>query len=124
MDMPDELDLAALRAKGLQPGEEELPEEQAGSGDQPPGTKTSNWRPIILQLNRLVWVIDAFRNAVYAHVFISFHAAVNIDENIVAQLADMGFDINGCRKAVYNTQSAGIEPAMNWVMEHMGDPGG
>ena len=41
----------------------------------------------------------------------------------MAQLVEMGFDNNGCRKAVYNTMSAGIEPAMNWVMEHMGDPG-
>ena len=48
---------------------------------------------------------------------------MNIDEAIVSQLVEMGFDVNGSRKAVYNTQSSGIEPAMNWVMEHMGDPG-
>ena len=35
--MPDELDLAALRGKGLQPGEEELPEEQGGGDPQIPG---------------------------------------------------------------------------------------
>lgn len=35
----------------------------------------------------------------------------------------MGFGVNGCRKAVYHTKNAGIEAAMEWVMEHMGDPG-
>ena len=48
---------------------------------------------------------------------------MNIDESLVAQLVEMGFPVEGCRKAVYNTQNQGIEPAMNWVMEHMGDPG-
>ena len=28
LDMPDEIDISHLRAKGLQPGEEELPEQQ------------------------------------------------------------------------------------------------
>lgn len=44
-----------------------------------------------------------------------------IDEGLVMQLVEMGFDINGCKKAVMNTQNMGIEAAMNWVMEHMGD---
>jgi len=35
---------------------------------------------------------------------------------------DMGFAKDGCRRAVYNTGNAGVEAAMNWVMEHMGDP--
>ena len=46
-----------------------------------------------------------------------------LDEGIVAQLMDMGFALEGCKKAVFNTNNSGIEPAMNWVMEHMGDPG-
>ncbi|KAK6177619.1 hypothetical protein SNE40_015681 [Patella caerulea] len=45
-----------------------------------------------------------------------------IDEGMVNQLTEMGFDREGCRKAVYHKQSQGIEAAMNWVMEHMGDP--
>ena len=48
--------------------------------------------------------------------------AVVIDEATVAQLMDMGFAKDGCRRAVYNTGNAGVEAAMNWVMEHMGDP--
>ena len=34
-------------------------------------------------------------------------AAPSIDEAIVAQLAEMGFPIEGCKKAVFNTQNAG-----------------
>jgi len=47
---------------------------------------------------------------------------VKIDENVVAQLVDMGFGREGCRRAVFNTGNNGVEPAMSWVMEHMGDP--
>ncbi|XP_046375139.2 ubiquitin carboxyl-terminal hydrolase 5-like [Haliotis rufescens] len=47
--------------------------------------------------------------------------AIEIDEATVGQLMEMGFDPNGCRKAVYNTKNTGVEAAMNWVMEHMGD---
>ena len=46
-----------------------------------------------------------------------------LDEGIVAQLMDMGFPLEGCKKAVFHTKNAGAEAAMNWVMEHMGDPG-
>ena len=48
---------------------------------------------------------------------------VHIDRAVVAQLVEMGFAYEGCRKAVYHTQNTGIEPAMNWVMENMGNPG-
>ncbi|XP_053379534.1 ubiquitin carboxyl-terminal hydrolase 5-like [Mercenaria mercenaria] len=47
---------------------------------------------------------------------------VQIDEATVSQLVDMGFPIEGCKKAVYHTGNSGVEPAMNWVMEHMEDP--
>lgn len=79
VDVPDELDLSALRGMGIQPGEEELPTEQQS---QP---------------------------------------QIQIDETLVTQLVEMGFPIEGCKKAVYNTNNSGIETAMNWVMEHMGD---
>ncbi|XP_067951524.1 ubiquitin carboxyl-terminal hydrolase 5-like [Watersipora subatra] len=46
---------------------------------------------------------------------------VEIDEGVVAQLVDMGFAVEGCKKAVFHTNNTGVEPAMNWVMEHMGD---
>ncbi|XP_077998917.1 ubiquitin carboxyl-terminal hydrolase 5-like [Glandiceps talaboti] len=45
-----------------------------------------------------------------------------IDESVVNQLVDMGFDRNGCRKAVIRTNNQGSEAAMQWVLEHMSDP--
>eukprot|EP00049_Salpingoeca_infusionum_P022835 m.9051 g.9051 ORF g.9051 m.9051 type:complete len:803 (+) comp5418_c0_seq1:192-2600(+) len=47
--------------------------------------------------------------------------AVEIDEGMVTQLASMGFDVEGCKKAVFNNPTS-IEAAMEWVMAHMGDP--
>jgi len=40
---------------------------------------------------------------------------------LVLQLLEMGFNLNGCRKAVYHTPGQGIEAAMNWILEHMSD---
>ena len=39
----------------------------------------------------------------------------------MSQLTAMGFNINGCKRAVAETKNAGVEAAMNWVMEHMED---
>lgn len=44
------------------------------------------------------------------------------NEEFLLQLKDMGFDENGCRRALYYTKNAGVEPAMNWIFEHMNDP--
>ena len=46
-----------------------------------------------------------------------------MDEAVVSQLVDMGFPHNACVKGVYFSNNTGIEAAMNWVMEHMDDPG-
>ena len=74
---------------------------------------------------------------------------VELDEGVVMQLASMGFDIEGCKRAVFHTHNQGtsihrtipfrcmafdlylcsflcclgVEPAMQWVLEHMADPG-
>lgn len=48
---------------------------------------------------------------------------MEIDEEAVMQLVSMGFPLEGCRRAVYHTHNQGVEPAMNWVLEHMGDAG-
>ena len=55
--------------------------------------------------------------------FLGMFPAVQIDDATVQQLADMGFHIEGCKKAVYNTNNSGVEATMNWVMEHMEDAG-
>lgn len=48
---------------------------------------------------------------------------VQLDESVVFQLVEMGFPMEACKKAVFNTNNSGLESAMNWVMEHMEDPG-
>lgn len=47
---------------------------------------------------------------------------VELDEALVTQLAEMGFPLEGCKKAVFFTQNSGIEAATEWAMEHLDDP--
>ncbi|KAH0517090.1 Ubiquitin carboxyl-terminal hydrolase 13 [Microtus ochrogaster] len=86
IDMPDLLDISHLRARGLQPGEEELP-------DISP--------PIVIPDDS---------------------KASDIDESSVMQLAEMGFPLEACRKAVYFTGNTGAEVAFNWIIVHMEEP--
>jgi len=46
-----------------------------------------------------------------------------VDDAVVSQLVDMGFPRNACIKGVHFSNNTGIETAMNWIMEHMNDPG-
>lgn len=48
---------------------------------------------------------------------------MEICEATVSQLVDMGFPTDACRRAVFHTKNTGVEAAMNWVMEHIDDPG-
>jgi len=48
--------------------------------------------------------------------------AVQIDSATVDMLQDMGFPREACRRAVHKTGNVGVEPAMNWLFEHSGDP--
>lgn len=50
-------------------------------------------------------------------------AASDIDESSVMQLAEMGFPLEACRKAVYFTGNTGAEVAFNWIIVHMEEPG-
>ncbi|XP_007422845.1 ubiquitin carboxyl-terminal hydrolase 13 isoform X2 [Python bivittatus] len=86
IDMPDLLDISHLRATGLQPGEEELP-------DISP--------PVIIPDDP---------------------KAPDFDESSVMQLAEMGFPLEACRKAVYYTGNMGAEVAFNWIIAHMEEP--
>jgi len=89
---PDELDLEWLKGHGQQPDEEPLPELPAGAAA---GAGVAAAAPAA--------------------------AALVPSEEIVAQLVSMGFDIEGSRRAAFHTQNRGVEDAMNWVLEHMGD---
>lgn len=50
-------------------------------------------------------------------------SAPDIDESSVMQLAEMGFPLEACRKAVYYTGNMGAEVAFNWIIAHMEEPG-
>ena len=49
-------------------------------------------------------------------------AAPIIDEGALAQLMDMGFHMNGCKRALMAVGGSNVEAAMNWVFEHNSDP--
>ncbi|KAM9544093.1 ubiquitin carboxyl-terminal hydrolase 13 isoform 2-T2 [Guaruba guarouba] len=95
IDMPDFLDINHLRARGLQPGEEELP-------DIAP--------PIIIPDDPKGRMMD------------NVMESLDIDECSVMQLAEMGFPLEACRKAVYYTGNLGAEVAFNWIIAHMEEP--
>ncbi|XP_061308438.1 ubiquitin carboxyl-terminal hydrolase 13 isoform X1 [Pezoporus flaviventris] len=95
IDMPDFLDINHLRARGLQPGEEELP-------DIAP--------PIIIP------------DDPKGHMMNNVMESLDIDECSVMQLAEMGFPLEACRKAVYYTGNLGAEVAFNWIIAHMEEP--
>ncbi|XP_036782645.1 ubiquitin carboxyl-terminal hydrolase 13 isoform X1 [Manis pentadactyla] len=95
VDMPDLLDINHLRARGLQPGEEELPD------ISPPIVIPDDSKDRLM--NQLIDPSD-------------------IDESSVMQLAEMGFPLEACRKAVYFTGNMGAEVAFNWIIVHMEEP--
>ena len=43
------------------------------------------------------------------------------DASLLAQLTEMGFPLDGCKRALFHTNNGDIETTMNWIMEHMGD---
>ena len=49
--------------------------------------------------------------------------AVQLDESVLHSLTEMGFPIEGCKKAIFHTGNLGLEAAVSWIMEHMGDTG-
>ena len=47
---------------------------------------------------------------------------VQLNENIVAQLMDMGFSLDGSKRAAFNTKELNdFEAAVNWAVSHMED---
>uniref|UniRef100_A0A8C7LRN1 Ubiquitin carboxyl-terminal hydrolase 13 n=1 Tax=Oncorhynchus mykiss TaxID=8022 RepID=A0A8C7LRN1_ONCMY len=102
IDVPDFLDLSRLRGTGLQAGEEELP-------DLTP--------PIVLPEDTRGK--DHFQASNKNN---SVVLSPDIDESAAMQLAEMGFPLEACRKAVYYTGNMGPEMAFNWIIAHMEEP--
>ncbi|KAF0916131.1 hypothetical protein E2562_000733 [Oryza meyeriana var. granulata] len=85
IDVPDIIDISHMRSKGIQPGEEQLPEGASGDNKAEPACPVAS-------------------------------------EDIVSQLASMGFNYLHCQKAAISTSNTGVEEAMNWLLSHMDDP--
>ena len=47
---------------------------------------------------------------------------VHVNEILLQQLADMGFSVEGCKRALIHTGNNNVEAAMNWIFEHQSDP--
>ncbi|XP_018586310.2 ubiquitin carboxyl-terminal hydrolase 13-like [Scleropages formosus] len=94
VEMPDFLDLSRLRGTGLQAGEEVLPD----------------LAPPIITPEDPIGNVNNFLDS------------PEIDESSVMQLAEMGFPLEACRKAVYYTGNMGAEMAFSWILAHMEEP--
>jgi ubiquitin carboxyl-terminal hydrolase 5/13 len=94
--------LDGLLGSGLQPGEEALPEDAAGTLRSP---------SLALQLPYLSAPAPATPTA------------PQFDEAAMAQLEAMGFPTIRCQKALLATGGADAEAAMEWLFAHMEDPG-
>ena len=106
VDVPETIDLAALRGEGPQPGEVLQPEEEAAAA-----------------------AVTAATAATAATMAATPAAAVaEPDPELVASLVAMGFSENGSKRAVVATAGSnaggagGVEGAMEWVLAHMEDP--
>lgn len=44
-----------------------------------------------------------------------------MDEAVLAQLQDMGFPIEACKRSIFFTNNSGLENASTWIMEHITD---
>jgi uncharacterized UBP type Zn finger protein len=51
----------------------------------------------------------------------SSESNVHVNEVLLQQLVDMGFSVEGCKRALINTGNSDVEAAMNWVFEHQSD---
>jgi hypothetical protein len=81
---------------------------------------------VLLATACLVTNCGAFSVLDSASVFVDSVAAPAgpvADPDIVSALEDMGFPRVRCEKATINTQNAGVEEAMNWLLAHMEDAG-
>uniref|UniRef100_A0A7N6BGW2 Ubiquitin carboxyl-terminal hydrolase 13 n=1 Tax=Anabas testudineus TaxID=64144 RepID=A0A7N6BGW2_ANATE len=111
IDVPDFLDLSRLRATGLQAGEEELPDLM------PPIVLPEDTRG--MDTTFYSQGVNTERLKCAPHYI---HISPEIDEAAVMQLAEMGFPLEACRKAVYYTGNMGPEMAFNWIIAHMEEP--
>lgn len=44
-----------------------------------------------------------------------------MDIQVLTNLQDMGFSLDSCKRAIFFTKNSGLEPATNWLMQHIAD---
>lgn len=44
-----------------------------------------------------------------------------MDEGVIQLLVEMGFPLEACKRAIFFTKNSGLEPATQWIMEHISD---
>ncbi|RWS15264.1 ubiquitin carboxyl-terminal hydrolase 5-like protein [Dinothrombium tinctorium] len=91
IEVPDVIDLIRLRGTGLQPGEEKLPDFKTHHSSEENSGGNSS------------------------------SSSVSFDATVLTQLCEMGFSVDACKRAMFNTQNAGVETALNWLFEHQND---
>ncbi|XP_029694493.1 ubiquitin carboxyl-terminal hydrolase 5 isoform X1 [Takifugu rubripes] len=106
IDVPDTLDLSALRATGQQPGEELLPEVA------PP--------PLMTPDVEVKGILGSQGNEEDDSLYSPLLSPA-LDESTVSHLCEMGFPLESCKRAVYFSGNTGIDAATNWIMSHMDD---
>lgn len=94
IDVEENIDISSLRCQGPQEHENLVPDTNAEDN------KTKN---------------DSTASTTSTN-------APEINEVAVAQLSEMGFSINGCKRALVAVGGSDIEAAMNWIFEHNMDP--
>lgn len=108
MEVPDELDLNGLRGTGLQPGEVLLPD--------------GKFKKIVFPFSFSNVPFFLLQNLDDEATGQASASNVQVNDVLLQQLVDMGFSMEGCKRALMNTGNNDIEAAMNWVFEHQSDP--
>lgn len=44
-----------------------------------------------------------------------------MDQQVLSELQNIGFPLDVCKKAIYFTKNSGLEPATNWIRQHIND---
>ncbi|KAI3840583.1 hypothetical protein MKX03_000679, partial [Papaver bracteatum] len=101
--------------------ESDLHTERTGHTDFVDKTlETAN--PISLELPKPSVDSDGVAGASARNMESEEMVAPEVDKNLLGELEAMGFPINRGTRALHYTGNAGLEAAVNWIVEHENDP--